>query len=344
MASQPAKKRVFSGVQPTGKLTLGNYIGALDQWVKHQGEDNTIFCVVDLHTLTLPEEMSPKERFQKTYETLALYLACGIDPKQSALFIQSHIREHTELTWVLNCTTPLGWLERMTQFKTKSQGRESIGTGLLDYPVLMASDILLYQTDLVPVGEDQKQHVELTCEIARRFNGLFGEAFQIPKVVIRQSGARIMGLDDPTVKMSKSIAQNKPHHAICLLDDEKTIQKTVMSAVTDSGSEVQLEQASPGIKNLLAIYEALSKEPTSKVESLFQGKGYGTLKKAVLERVLHTLRPIQQRYQELQNEPSYLQEVAKEGTLQVRPLAEQTMEHVRTLVGLSPPHFTIQMS
>ena len=225
MTKTSKQLRVFSGVQPTGNLTLGNYIGALSQWVTHQADNETIFCVVDLHTLTIPDSISPQERRQKIREVVGLYLACGIDPKKSVIFVQSHMKQHTELAWLLTCVTPLGWMERMTQFKSKSHKQESIGSGLLMYPVLQAADILLYETDLVPVGEDQKQHIEIACDIAQRFNHLFGETFRLHKAVIPKSGARIMGFDDPTAKMSKSIAQVKSGHAVGLLDDEKVIKK-----------------------------------------------------------------------------------------------------------------------
>ncbi len=328
------RKRVFSGVQPTGKLTIGNYVGALQQWVTHQGDNDTIFCVVDLHTLTFPEDMTPKVRFEKSREVVALYLACGIDPKQSDIFVQSHVREHTELTWVLNCVTPIGWLERMTQYKVKAQGRESVSTGLLDYPVLMAADILLYETDLVPVGDDQKQHLEVTSDIAQRFNHLFGNVFRIPQVVIPKTGARLMGLDDPTAKMSKSTAEKKVGHAVCLLDPENVIKKTVMSAVTDSGQEVRLEHASPGVINLLTIYEVLTKTPRPEIEARFAGKGYGQLKKDVFVAIMETLRPLQERYRQITADPAYVEQVIKDGADRVRPIAERMMRQVREMTGL----------
>lgn len=331
---QKAKKRVFSGIQPTGNLTIGNYIGALSQFVEHQDDNDSIYCVVDLHTLTIPEDMTAKKRREKIREVVGLYLACGLNPKKSSIFVQSHIREHTELAWVLNCVTPLGWLERMTQFKSKSERVDSIGTGLLDYPVLMAADILLYNTDLVPVGDDQKQHVELTCDIAQRFNHMFGQTFVIPKVVIRKSGARIMGLDDPTAKMSKSVAETKAGHAIGLLDSEKAIQRAIMSSVTDSAQEVRFEHASPGIRNLLTIYESLTKESREAIENRFAGQGYGTVKKSVLEAVLETLRPIQQRYKEVTEDPSYVENVVADGANRIRPIAQNVMQRVRDATGL----------
>lgn len=328
------KQRVLSGIQPTGILTLGNYLGAITQWVKHQDEHDNLFCVVDLHTLTIPESMSAKERLKKTSEYLALYLACGIDPNKSTIYIQSHVRELSELTWILNCTTPIGWLERMTQYKSKAQGLESISCGLLDYPVLMASDILIYDTDLVPVGDDQKQHLELACEIARRFNSLFGETFKIPKITVPLMGARIMGLDDPTQKMSKSIGEKKPGHAVGLLHTESQIKKTIMSSVTDSGQETDYEKASAGVKNLLNIYCALTKESTQNASAKFSGQGYGALKKGVFEAVWETISPIQKRFNELNSHPDHLMDIALKGAERARGLAAQKMIEVRKKVGV----------
>lgn len=328
------KARVLSGIQPTGVLHLGNYLGAMTQWVAHQAEHDNLFCVVDLHTLTIPESMSAKERYQKTNEYLALYLAAGIDPDISTIYIQSQVRELSELTWILNCVTPVGWLERMTQYKTKAKGLESIGCGLLDYPVLMASDILIYDTDLVPVGDDQKQHLELACEIARRFNSLFGETFKIPKITTPKFGARIMGLDDPTQKMSKSVGEKKAGHAVGLLHSESQIKKTIMSSVTDSGQEFRPEHASAGVKNLLAIYCAITKNSLEDASNSFIGQGYGALKKAVFEVVLETVRPIQARFNELMNDQTYLMKIAQTGADRASSLASAKMVQVRKKVGV----------
>ena len=237
--SSKKQKRVLSGVQPSGNLTIGNYVGALRQWAREQHNFESFFCVVDLHAVTVPYE--PSELRDKTREVAALYLACGIDPDISTVFVQSHVTAHSELAWLLNCITPLGWLNRMTQFKDKSakQQAESVGTGLLDYPVLMAADILLYHADAVPVGDDQRQHLELTRDIAQRFNHLFGETFPIPEAMIPPSGARIKGLDDPLTKMSKSITDSE-YHAVYLLDSPDRVKKKVMRAVTDSGREIML--------------------------------------------------------------------------------------------------------
>lgn len=334
MTNTNKKARVLSGIQPTGILTLGNYLGAISQWVAHQAEHDNLFCVVDLHTLTIPENMTAKERYQKTNEYLGLYLACGIDPDISTIYIQSQVRELTELTWILNCVTPIGWLERMTQYKSKAKGLESTSCGLLDYPVLMASDILIYDTDLVPVGDDQKQHLELACEIARRFNVIYGEIFKIPKITLPAMGARVMGLDDPTQKMSKSIGEKKAGHAIGLLHSESQIKKAIMSSVTDSGQETRYEQASPGVKNLLNIYCALTKTTMEEASNRFANQGYGTLKKAVFEAVWETIRPIQERFKQLSADPHYLMQIAQKGADRASGLARTKMIEVRKAVGI----------
>jgi len=333
-AAAGARPRVFSGVQPSGDLHLGTYLGALRQWALHQDERDNIFCVVDLHALTVPEDVDPRTLRAKSREVAALYLASGIDPETNIVFVQSHVREHTELTWLLNCTTPLGWLYRMTQFKSKSEGRESVSTGLLDYPVLQAADILLYDTDVVPVGEDQVQHVELTRDIAQRFNHLFGEVFRLPKAVVPKSGARVMGFDDPEVKMSKSYARVRDRHAVHLLDDDARIKKTVMSAVTDSGRELRFEHAGPGVRNLLGILQSLTDEPMDAVQARFEGKGYGDLKKAVLEAILETLRPIRARYREYAADPAELDAVLARGADRAREQAARTVARARSALGV----------
>jgi tryptophanyl-tRNA synthetase len=333
-ATSTTRPRVFSGMQPTGNLHLGNYLGALKQWAEKQDERDNIFCVVDLHALTLPESIDPKMLKLNARKAAALYIAAGIDPEKSLLFVQSHLHEHSELTWILNCTTPLGWLYRMTQFKAKSEHRESVGTGLLDYPVLQAADILLYDTELVPVGEDQVQHIELTRDIAIRFNHLFGDVFKLPKATVPQLGARVMGFDDPTVKMSKSIAAERGGHAVQLLDDEAVIRKTVMSAVTDSGRETRFEHASPGVLNLLVLYQSLRGGTRSEVEEAFAGRGYGDLKKAVFEAIMDTLRPIRERYQEIMADPERLEAALDHGAERARELAGPTLERVRAAVGI----------
>ena len=331
---QPARKRVFSGVQPTGDLHLGTYLGALKQWVAHQDEADTIFCVVDLHALTVPEAVDPAVLREKSLEVAALYLSAGLDPEKNLIFIQSHVREHTELAWVLNCLTPLGWLYRMTQFKSKAEGRESVGSGLLTYPTLMAADILLYGTTSVPVGDDQRQHVEFTRDVAVRFNNTFGEVFVLPVAVIPEEGARVMGLDDPEVKMSKSLAVTRPGHAINLLDDEKTIKKAIMSAVTDSGRDTRFETASPGVRNLLSLYGVLTGETMVDIGKAFDGQGYGALKKALLGEVLATLRPLQARYAEIIGDRGGLEAILARSADRARDTAAVTMQRVREATGL----------
>jgi tryptophanyl-tRNA synthetase len=328
------KKRVFSGVQPSGKLHVGNYLGALTQWVKLQDEYDCVFCVVDLHALTIPEAVDPKALRAKSREVAALYVASGIDPDKSAIFVQSHVRQHSELTWVLNCTTPLGWLERMTQFKIKSGKRDTIGTGLLDYPVLQAADILLYDTHLVPVGEDQKQHIEITRDIAQRFNGLFREVFVLPKVMLPKVGARVMGFDDPEAKMSKSVAEQSPRHAVGLLDSPKEIKKTIMSAVTDSGCEFDHERASAGVRNLITVLEALSGESKESIAARYAGRGYGYLKQEVADAVVAELEPIQKRYHQLADDPASFDALLARSADRIRPIAEATMQRVRDAVGI----------
>ena len=329
-----AKNRVFSGMQPSNALHLGNYLGALKQWVTHQHENDNIFCVVDLHALTTPEEIDPKVLHRQSREVAALYLACGIDPESNLIFIQSHVSEHAELAWVLNCTTPLGWLYRMTQFKAKSDQKESVGAGLLNYPTLMAADILLYDTQSVPVGDDQRQHVELTRDIAIRFNNLFGDVFVLPNATIPPAGARVMSFDEPETKMSKSVARERSGHAVNLLDSPKTIKKTIMSAVTDSERETRFEHASPGVKNLLSLYQVLTGASREEIEATFDGQGYGTLKKAVLEVVMETLEPIQERYYEIMADTDYIEGVLAQGAAQARETAAKTMQRVKAATGL----------
>ncbi|MEX2543452.1 MAG: tryptophan--tRNA ligase [Trueperaceae bacterium] len=328
------RPKVFSGMQPTGNLHLGNYVGALRQWVEKQDERESIFCVVDLHALTMPETVDPRTLKANSRRAAALYMAAGIDPEKSLLFVQSHLHEHSELTWILNCTTPLGWLQRMTQFKSKGENTRSVGTGLLDYPVLQAADILLYDTELVPVGEDQVQHVELTRDIATRFNHLFGDVFVLPRATVPKLGARVMGFDDPEVKMSKSLAAGRSGHAVHLLDDDATIRKTVMSAVTDSGKETRFEHASPGVRNLLVVYQSLRGGSLAELEAMFAGRGYGELKKAVLEAIMDTLLPIRQRYRAIMDEPERLEAVLERSAERARALARPTLARVKEAVGV----------
>lgn len=330
------KRRVFSGIQPTGSLHLGNYIGALSVWAANQARYDNIFCIVDLHALTVPETIRPETLRAARRDLAALLLACGIDPARSALFLQSHVPAHAELAWLLACVTPVGWLERMTQYKSKAGALTTVGAGLLEYPVLQAADILLYQADLVPVGEDQRQHIELTRDIARRFHNLFGPVFTLPQPLVRPSGSRIMGLDDPTVKMSKSLAEGRPGHAIGLTDPPQRIRDTVMGAVTDSGLEIRPGELSPGVANLVTIYEALSGRPRPDVEAEFAGQGYSALKRAVADLVVSTLDPIRRRYLELSADAGYLDRILREGADRVDPIARATLDRVKRLMGLEP--------
>ena len=325
------KKRVFSGIQPTGDIHIGNYLAAIKHWVASQTELDSVFCIVDLHAITVPQETNVLK--SKIREVTGLLLAAGIDPKLSTVFIQSHNSAHTELAWILNCFTPMGWMQRMTQFKDKLQEqKEQVSVGLFDYPALMAADILLYNTDIVPVGEDQKQHVELTRDIAQRFNSIYGETFKLPEPLIPETGARIMGLDDPTTKMSKSEAGSG--HAINLLDPSDTIRAKVMQATTDSLREIRFDENRPGIYNLLVIYELFTGLSRPDIEARFERKGYVNLKQELAEIIVDSLRPLQSRYQELPADPTYLDSVLTEGSSRIRPLAEKTMTVVKEKVGL----------
>ena len=334
MTALEHKRRVFSGIQPTGTLHIGNYIGAIQVWVANQAQWDSIFCIVDLHALTIPEAVDPVVLRAKTRELAAVYLACGLDPSHAALFLQSHIAAHAELSWLLTCVTPVGWLERMTQYKTKAGQRSSVSTGLLAYPVLQAADVLLYNTEVVPVGDDQQQHIELARDIAQRFNTLYGEVFVLPAPLIRASGARIMGLDDPTAKMSKSVAAVRPGHAVGLVDPPEVICKAIMGAVTDGGQEIRFAEASAGVGNLMVLYETLSGQDRPTIEARFAGKGYGVLKREVVEVVSATLVPIRQRYLELMDDPTYVEAVLTEGAERVRPLAEATLARAKQQVGV----------
>lgn len=309
-------------------------MGALRQWVAAQAERDNLFCIVDLHALTIPEAIDPEDLLHRSRSVAALYFAAGIDPEESIVFIQSHVRQHSELAWILNCVTPLGWLYRMTQFKSKSEARESVGAGLLNYPSLMAADILLYDTEIVPVGDDQVQHIELTRDVATRFNHLFGDTFVMPKAVIPQYGARIMGLDDPSVKMSKSIAVERAGHAIDLLDSEKAIRKAIMSAQTDSGREFRFEHASPGVKNLLSIEQSLTGTPIDELSERYSGGGYGDLKKGVFAAVMEALTPLQKRYHEYMDDIPSLDALLKQGATRAAERAEVVLTRVQKAIGV----------
>jgi tryptophanyl-tRNA synthetase len=329
--TQTKRARVFSGIQPSGQLHIGNYLGAIQQWVAGQDEKENFICVVDMHAITVPQEAATLHR--QTRELAALLIASGIDPERTTLFIQSHVRAHAEGCWILNCVTPVGWLERMTQYKIKAQKQESVLTGLLDYPVLQAADILLYDTDEVPVGEDQKQHVELTRDVAQRFNQLYGETFVIPKHVIRESGARITALNDPAIKMSKSDPTRG--HAIRIIDEPDEIRWVFKRAVTDTGREIIFsdDPAKAGVNNLLQIYELMTGQTRTQIEEHFAGKGYGALKGDVAEVAIETLRPIRERYHQLIADPAELDRLMAVGAERARVVAEPKIKLVKERVG-----------
>lgn len=321
------KARVFSGVQPSGQLHIGNYLGALKNWAEIQDRYESIFCIVDLHAVTVYQE--PEELLAKIRETAALFIAAGIDPEQSSIIVQSSISGHAELAWLLTCVTPVGWLQRMTQFKAKAEKQETVGDGLLQYPVLMAADILLYQASIVPVGEDQSQHLELTRDIAQRFNSLYGNTFTMPATHLPAVGARIMGLDDPTQKMSKSIAGSG--HAIALLDEPKVIQKKIARATTDSQPSVDPENMGAGIANLFTIAHACDASIT---KDAVAGLRYGDFKKRVADAVIARLAPIQQKYREVTADPAYIDSVLTRGRDRVMPIANDTVRATKRVMGL----------
>jgi tryptophanyl-tRNA synthetase len=375
------KTRVFSGMQPSGNLHIGNYLGALKNWVRIQSDYECIFCIVDLHAITLYQD--PVELRAKIREIAALYLAAGIDPDQCSIMVQSSVPAHAELAWMLTCVTPVGWLERMTQYKAKAaklraaeetvrqshrpppEAAEraypgphppledaygpasdrpyegvppanyqapSVGDGILQYPVLMAADILLYQAGIVPVGEDQAQHLELTRDIAQRFNSLYGETFVLPGTSLPSVGARIMGLDDPTQKMSKSA--DGANHAVALLDPPEKVRKTIMRATTDSNPAVDFDTAGPGVLNLLSIYQAFSGATDHQMKARFTGMRYGELKKEVAEMVISHLEPFQRRYREITADPAYLSGILHAGAERVAPIANRTVQLVKERMGL----------
>ncbi len=327
------KARVLSGIQPTGSPHIGNYLGALKNWVNIQYDYDSIYCIVDLHAVTVYQK--PEELRTKIEELAGMLLAIGIDPKNSSIVVQSMIPEHAELAWMLTCVTPVGWLERMTQYKAKSESAETVGDGLLQYPVLMAADILLYQAAIVPVGEDQTQHLELARDIAQRFNSLYGETFTMPATRLPTVGARIMGLDDPDKKMSKSA--EGAGHAVSLLDPPSAIRKKIMRATTDSNPAVDPETPGAGVRNLLTIFQAFSGWTDEAVRAHFAGMRYGDLKKQVAEAVVAALEPIQERYRQITAESGYVARVLEEGAERVRPLARETVEQTKKAMGLYSP-------
>lgn len=325
------KAVVFSGIQPTGTTHIGNYFGAIQRWVSEQEAYFNIFCLVDMHAITVPQD--PAELHEKTLETAAILLAAGIDPNVSALFVQSDVAEHAELAWLLNCVASMGQLNRMTQYKEKSEDRrEGVSVGLYTYPLLMASDILLYGTTYVPVGADQKQHVELTRDLAQRFNATFGETFVLPEPTIPAIGARIMGLDDPTKKMSKSTT--RAGHAVGVLDSPDAIRNTIMSAKTDSGTEIRLDPERPGVSNLLSIYIAATGITPQQAEGHFAGKGYGALKREIVDVLIETLAPLQARYAELRADDDALRAVLRRSADAIRPIARQTYNAAKRAMGV----------
>lgn len=327
------KKVIFSGLQPSGKLTLGNYIGAVSNWVKLQEEYDCFYCVVDLHAIT--QYQVPKDLRRQTLEALAIYLACGLDPEKNTIFIQSHVPAHMEATWVLSSISYFGELGRMTQFKEKSKKQnENINAGLFTYPILMASDILLYQADLVPVGDDQKQHVELTRDLANRFNNKYSDTFVIPDVYIPKVGARIMSLQEPNSKMSKS--DENENALIFLLDKPDVIRKKFKRAVTDSVGIVQLSDDQPGIKNLITIYSVCSNITPEEVVDKFKNEGYGTFKDAVAEAVILVLEPIQIKFEALMKDKAFLESVYKNGADKAEFVAKKTLRKIYKKVGFIP--------
>jgi tryptophanyl-tRNA synthetase len=334
--SAPAARRprIFSGVQPSGLLHIGNYLGAIRNWVELQETYDCVYSVVDLHAITVSQDR--KELTRRTIEVANTFLAAGIDPERSIVMVQSHVPAHAELAWILNTITHMGELRRMTQFKDKTGGgeSESIGVGLFDYPVLMAADILLYRADAVPVGEDQKQHVELTRDLAERFNGQFGKTFVVPEPVIRREGARVMGLDDPLKKMSKSATSAASY--IALDDSPAVIRKKIQRAVTDSGSEVKAAADKPALTNLLTIYSLFSGASVAEVEARYVGKGYADFKRDLGDVVVEALAPFQARMRELETDPSFTRDVLKAGAERAEAIAQRTLAKVRERVGLVP--------
>ncbi|HEY0412575.1 MAG TPA: tryptophan--tRNA ligase [Allosphingosinicella sp.] len=332
MAGSKTKKTVFSGVQPTGDLHIGNLIGAISLWVREQDRHDNIFCVVDLHALTIPEAIQAERLRSTSLDVAALYVACGIDPERSIIFLQSQVRQHAELAWILDCVTPTGWMNRMTQFKSRAKDAETLGVGFYAYPVLQAADILLYHTDLVPVGEDQRQHIEIAQDIAQRFEGLFGYHFTRPEIMVQKVGARVMGLDDPEAKMSKSSAN--PRHAIGLLDEPAVILKKLKSAKTDSRTAVDAADPGAGVRNLLTIYQAFAGGTWDEALRRFEGQGYGALKTGVAEAVIAGLEPIQRRFAELRRDEGALLAMLQRSAEAAAERAEATMKDVRAAVGV----------
>jgi tryptophanyl-tRNA synthetase len=324
-------KRILSGVQPTGNIHLGNYLGALRNWVTLQHEYESFFCIVNLHAITSRQD--PKLLAQTSRELARVYLAVGIDPTISTIFIQSDVPEHTELTWLLNCIARMSELERMTQYKDKvRKQQQNVGVGVFDYPVLMAADILLYQTDLVPVGEDQKQHLELTRDLAERFNRDYGETFRVPDPYIPKVGARIMSLSDPSNKMSKS--DEDANGCVRLLDDDESIRRKFKRAVTDSGTEIKFDASRPAITNLLTIYQLLTGQSPDEIENYFSDKGYAQLKQSLADATIEFLKPFQERVRSIKDDE--LTAILENGAAKAKTIARETLQKAKERMGLSP--------
>ncbi|MDP4090893.1 MAG: tryptophan--tRNA ligase [Bacillota bacterium] len=327
------KKVIFSGIQPSGNLTLGNYIGAIKNWVKLQDEYDCLFCVVDLHAITVKQE--PKDLRQRTLEVLAIYIASGLEPEKNTLFIQSHVPAHSEGAWLLNCFTYMGELGRMTQFKDKSQKYgESISAGLFTYPVLMAADILMYNADLVPVGKDQKQHVELARDIAARFNNLYSPTFTLPEPYIAPTGAKIMDLQEPTKKMSKS--EENANSYILIMDPPEVIRKKISRAVTDSLGVVKYSDEQPGVKNLMNIIISLTGTTPEEIEKKYEGRGYADFKKDTAETIIAELEPVQKRVKELLEDKTYLEQIYKAGAEKANYLSMKILRKMQKKIGFIP--------
>lgn len=322
--------RIFSGIQPSGEIHIGNYLGALKQWIQLQEKNECVFCIVDLHSITVPYDIIGLKK--RILEKAIAYLAAGLDPKKAIIFVQSQVPEHTELSWLLSTITPIGDLLRMTQYKEKSKKHpKNINAGLLNYPILMAADILLYQTEAVPIGKDQSQHVELTREIARRFNQKFGQTFKIPKVLLPKKGAKIMSLTEPKKKMSKT---DSPQSCIFLFEEPEMIRKKIMTAQTDSGKQVKYKLSlKPGISNLLTIYSAFSDVPIAKIEKEFKNKGYQVFKEKLAQLLIEKLEPFRRKKKELENQQALLEKILEAGRKRAQIIAFQTMEKVRKNMG-----------
>lgn len=333
MNENKKKPVLLSGIQPSGNLMIGNYIGAIKNWVALQKTHDCLFVLVDLHAITVRQ--NPEDLVKRSHEFLSLYIACGIDPATSAIFVQSHVPDHAELAWILNCYAYMGELRRMTQFKDKAKKQTGgVGVGLFDYPVLMAADILLYQTDLVPVGDDQKQHLELTRTLAQRFNNLYGDVFTVPEPYIPEIGARIASLQDPSSKMSKS--DDDPDSYVALLEGPDVTRKKIMSAVTDSGKEIRCDKSKPGIANLITIYSCLTGRTPKSVEEQYEGKGYGQFKSDLADLVIEFLQPIQERYRNVRQDKTGLAEILRSGAAIAAQRSQRTLQKVHDVLGFIP--------